>query len=587
MTPPAPVAARRQSAPTALESVLTRCAVYPLIAAALLWFVPGNGIPVYLLHHQDGMTVVVSAAMLLALVAALRRGAFRLAPRPVDGRTIPVLVIATVFALTLAGTWLVFGDHALSRDEIMANFDADILRTGRLMARAVPGWIDYTDALIPLFRHEVPGNVAWVANYLPGNALLRALADLTAGREVTGPLLAALAAVALFRIARRLWPDTPGSALLALTLLVTAPQFLVTAMTPYAMTAHLALNLVWLWCHLRDDRRGVAGALAVGFLATGLHQLIFHPLFVLPFLVELAIDRRWARAATYAAGYAAIGLFWASYWPIAFAVTGIAAEGGGAGGGLAQVAHVAVVLASRFDLGSLVVMLFNLVRFATWQHILLIPLALLAWPAIRRGEGIARPLAGGLALTLAAMIVLMPEQGNGWGYRYVHGLLGSLCLLAVHGWRRAQTMVDVARLRWAMLAATLGTVLVLLPLDAAFAYRLVRPYRAAAAMILRAGTPIVLVDPAHSLTAQDLVRNAPDLRNRPLILDAGALDERQTRRLCARYPIALFDRTQAAAAGIPGVPTYDGLTRRALVALGCRVANPPGWSAAPQPSQHR
>jgi hypothetical protein len=39
------------------------------------------------------------------------------------------------------------------------------------------------------------------------------------------------------------------------------------SMTPYAMSAHLALNLVWLWLFLRNTAASHAGAIAVGFLA--------------------------------------------------------------------------------------------------------------------------------------------------------------------------------------------------------------------------------------------------------------------------------------------------------------------------------
>ncbi|MEG3163831.1 hypothetical protein U1701_04415 [Sphingomonas sp. PB2P19] len=570
----------------ALPPVLMRYAVYIVIVTAFLRLgFPGNGTPLYLFRSQDLTSLVLIAAMLVGIAVTLGRG--RIIPPPVvPHRFVPGLIIALIVVLCALGAWLVFGNYAFSRDEVMAEFDADILRTGRLMVRAAPGWIGYTDALIPLFRHEVPGNVAWMSDYLPGNALLRALADRTVGRTYASPLLAALAAFALYRVARRLWPQAPAAPtlapLLALVLLATSPQFLVTAMTPFAMTAHLALNMVWLWCFLRDDRRGVAGGLAVGFLATGLHQLVFHPLFVLPFVIELLITKRWARAAAYGVGYAAIGLFWISYWHVAYALNGIVDDGGGAAAsGVVRLGQVVMTLASQFDLGSIILMLLNLLRLIAWQHILIIPLALLAWPAVRRGDGIARPLAGGIVLTLAVALVLMADQGNGWGYRYQHGLLGNLCLLAVYGWQAVAKAADAARLRTAMLMATGFTLFVLLPLDVTAAYRLVRPYRTAHAMIQGAATPIVLVDPAGSMTAQDLVRNAPDLHNRPLTLDLGQLGTAQLRALCARYPIALFARREAAIAGIPGDPPADLPDhRRTLEAIGCRVVRPAAWASA-------
>ena len=59
-------------------------------------------------------------------------------------------------------------------------------------------------------------------------------------------------------------------------LLASSPQFLITSMTSYAMSAYLALNLLWLWLFLRDTPRAHLAAMTVGFAACGLHQLIFH-----------------------------------------------------------------------------------------------------------------------------------------------------------------------------------------------------------------------------------------------------------------------------------------------------------------------
>jgi hypothetical protein len=84
----------------------------------------------------------------------------------------------------------------------------------------------------------------------------------------------------------------------------------------YATTAHLTLNLIWLWLFLRNDKFGHGAAIGVGFLASGLHQLIFHPLFVAPFIVRLWASGRRSLALTYIVSYAIICLFWISYWQI-------------------------------------------------------------------------------------------------------------------------------------------------------------------------------------------------------------------------------------------------------------------------------
>ena len=76
-----------------------------------------------------------------------------------------------------------------------------------------------------------------------------------------------------------------------------------------------------LWLVLDDRPLSRAGAVGVSFLACGLHQVIFHPLFALPFLPWLwARGRRWT-AILYLVAIVAFTLFWLNYWTIALAHT--------------------------------------------------------------------------------------------------------------------------------------------------------------------------------------------------------------------------------------------------------------------------
>src|SRR5205085_4993643 len=124
-------------------------------------------------------------------------------------------------------------------------------------------------------------------------------------------------------------PERPQAALLGAVLLATSTQLLVTAMTPYSMTAHLALNMAWLWLFMRGDRKSDLAALGVAFVACGLHQVVFHPLFAAAFILELWLARRWGRALKFTLAYSAIGLFWLFYWKLALPGGPAAAAGGG------------------------------------------------------------------------------------------------------------------------------------------------------------------------------------------------------------------------------------------------------------------
>ena len=237
--------------------------------------------------------------------------------------SIAALVVLTVLT-TWAGYRLVFETHAFSRDEHLALFDAAIFARGELMAKVAPEWRAYVPGLQPMFMLDVPAHTFWVSGYLPVNAAFQAVGLKLGLQGVVSPILAALGLFATWAVGRKLWPERPDMALLSAILLASSSQFLVTAMTPYAMTAHLALNMTWLWLFIRGGRLGHAGAIAVGVLACGLHQLIFHPLFVAPFILQLWLDRRWRAALAYTVAYGLICLFWVSYWPIMLRIVGVA-----------------------------------------------------------------------------------------------------------------------------------------------------------------------------------------------------------------------------------------------------------------------
>ncbi|HYD12655.1 MAG TPA: hypothetical protein VEC11_07395 [Allosphingosinicella sp.] len=518
-----------------------------LLAAGLCLALRGNNLAVLFFRTQDLAILIAGASLLLLLSWRLP------ALAPIRVKPAFVVVAAALFALLAAwlGTWLVFGGYALTRDEICADFDSLILATGRLYEAIPPEWQGYSHALMPRFMLPLSPEVGWLSAYLPGNAALRALGQLSIGTQWINPLLAALSAGALYRIGLRLWPGAKGTALIPVLLLVSSAQFLTMAMTSYAMAAHLAVNLLWLWCFLRNDKRGDAGAILFGFLGTGLHQLLFHPLFAFPFLAQLWFAGQRRRALLYLAAYALIGLFWASYWQIVLAGTDAGAGAAGGSGGLSFLIARVLTQLQAIDLAGFGLMALNLARFVSWQNILLLPLALLAWPLIRRGEGVARPLAGGILLTLLAMAILLPWQGHGWGYRYLHGCIGSFCLLAGYGWKALADGPAAARLRGALAAGTLVSLALILPWHLRQAHDFVAPYRAAYAAIRASPAEIVLVDDAGLLFAEDLVRNAPDLSNRPKIVYVVSLPAPQLAALCRSFRVERFGVREGLAFGIP------------------------------------
>jgi hypothetical protein len=435
-----------------------------------------------------------------------------------------------------------------------------------------PEWRPFANALAPRFMLPIAGSLGFVSNYLPGNAFLRALVGMSGDSNLTGAILTAIAVAAAYGVARRLWPRRDDVAVLVPLLVATASQTLVTSMTSYAMCAHLALNLVWLWLFLRDDRVGHAGAMLVGALATGLHQVAFHPLFVAPFIVGLWLKDRRSLAAIYAVVYALICLFWASYPQLVLSYSGMEPNIR-SGLGLFNFLLRSLILLIHGEYNAPTIMLMNMLRFISWQNPFLLPLMILAYQPIRKGTGVARELVAGLCLTIWAVGLVMVAQGHGWGFRYLHGLIGSAALLGAYGWVDLMSRADdaeAAATRTALVVSTAFAVFVLFPVHALQAHDFTAPYVRASTAIARASADIVIVDQMGLRTGEDLVRNDPFLRNKPKVLELTEMDETRLPALCRRYSILLFDSSQGLALGIAPaaiVPDDDPARREKLRAM--------------------
>ncbi|MFM9936257.1 MAG: hypothetical protein ACKVOL_08665, partial [Novosphingobium sp.] len=325
-----------------------------------------------------------------------------------------------MLVVTSAGHFLLLSGYDLSRDEQMATFDANVFGQGHLVAPLPPFWRDHSDALNTLFLYPAQPRGAWISSYLPLNAAMRALFGLIGAPWLVGPLMTALGAIALFGCVKRLWPGDREAGFVALVLYAGSAQVLFAGMTSYAMPGHLALNLCWFWLFLRRTTASDLAALAVGFVATGLHQPLMHPMFAGPFILLLLAERRWHRAALYIAGYAAISAFWL-WWPTSIGPLVQASAHAPRPEGVDYFTRLTSTLRDREPMG-LPLMVANGLRFIAWQHLLLVPL-LLAGARKYRTDPMIAALAGGMVVTTFVMALLLPNQGHGFGYRYLHGLI--------------------------------------------------------------------------------------------------------------------------------------------------------------------
>lgn len=553
-----------------VRGALVRSAAYFAIMLAVLSVPNESTITSWYFLSQDA---VVGAAMLLLFVAAVRWSPTVGLPQK-GPSSVAASAIATVLALLLWwGTHAVMYDYPLTRDEAMVAFDGYSYGRG-LLSHALPAeWCGFATALIPAFLLELPGHVLMVSSYGPVNAALRAGFGHIADPALMNPLLAGAGLVLTWHLARRLFSDCAGAQWVVLACYVLSSQVAVNAMTHYAMTAHLVLNLAWLALFLRDRPWSHVAAIVIGVLAIGLHQVIFHPLFAGPFTLVLLAKRRYRVFAAYALVYVAALALWMSWPNIIVIASGVAIDSAPEAGAGFFAERVLPLILER-DPRTALLMFYNLVRAMTWNLALALPLILLALPAVRRRDGMALPLVCGVALTLLTMAFLLPYQGHGWGYRYLHPVLGSVFLLAGYGYRE---LANIDRPRAEGLAVMFAAVS--LPLMAWLLLTtssFVRPQAKLTEYIQQQNVDFAIVDAEFPYYAVDQVRNLPDLTNRPLVFASEKLTPSQMRTLCERGTVMLIGRREFQAIGFVKFASTDSplFTRRVRPIAGndCLVA---------------
>lgn len=524
------------------------------------------------LREQD---LAIAAIVIVGGFLAVRQSG-TIAGRTIAGRTGPVgfsgaqkimILAAIVLIIGIAGQTLVFQDYPLSLDEFWAVADAEIFARGAPMARLADEWRDYGEALQPIFTRLQAEEGVWASAYLPLNAVLQ-----MAAWGMASPVMAAGAIVLIADTARRLFPDQPQAPWIAALFLATSSQFLITAMTPYSMTAHLFFDLLWLWLFIQRRPFAVLLSLPVALFAMGLHQAAYFPLFAMPFLLERFLAGQRLYAVTYSAFILAGFVAWGAYEQFAFGWMGVPPPTGDDSGSARMVANLIERLGG-FGTEAPAMMGANLARFVLWQNPLVPVLVVLAaWPIAKLASGAPRELRA-MLLTLVGttlfMLFVIPYQGHGWGYRYLHGQMGGAALIATFAYGRAVAGGQAQRWRGLFIAITALAIL-LLPIRAWQAHQFTAPYASAhAALGKQRDFDVIVIDaPGHAYTI-DLTRNDPWLEHPVKRMAAQNLTDQQLARLCARYRVGFFRNADAARFGIRELP--EGLQRAPRFATGCNT----------------
>ncbi len=190
-----------------------------------------------------------------------------------------------------------------------------------------------------------------------------------------------------------------------------------------------------------------------------------------------------------------------------------------------------------------------------------------------RDRGLPAVLLLGIAVWLAFIAVVIPFQGHGWGYRYLHPYLGSFALLAGYGYRELRGVIG-SKADGLVLVSSGVTTFVMIPLLFTATYRFVEPYVVLEGLVAKQDTPMVLIDTEPRPTtdgqwagnAVETVRNLPDLSNRPLRFSSAAMNPELLAGLCHRGPITVITRADQHRAGFWVNGSQDDQTFAQLVA---------------------
>ena len=454
---------------------------------------PDGNVVFHLVGTQEPLLLLLSGCA-LALIAVLARDASPLEPPRYRPRH--VLVLGVIAAgIGWLGWRLVFDQFLLSGDEFLADWAASTLRTGSLEAPVPEHLRGVGAALTSAYGSYVPDHGALRAGYLPGWAAVRGVFGALGDPSLANPLLNLVGVLAIARTMRQVAPDRPVAALAAAAFAAASAQVVVGGMTAFAMPGYFALNAVWLMLWTAPGAWPFAAAL-LGVVATGWHNPAMHPLFVAPFLLLPLRERRWGLLAWTATVYLVVGLLWLEVYF-------------GYRDGAAVIAGVGASPLSLPDLRRLVSQAGYLTLLTTWQAPVVIGLAAVALKQWRSLPSVLRDAALSFAGIWLFFLFFTEPQGNGWGYRYVHGHLSVLCLLA--GWGAASLPWTRGTAR-ALVASCLLSVVLLLPVRGWQIHGYVAPFAATDRYLSEqpAGTAL-LIDPLDVWYGVDLARNPPDV----------------------------------------------------------------------------
>ncbi|MGB8343143.1 MAG: hypothetical protein WCE51_16285, partial [Chthoniobacterales bacterium] len=165
----------------------------------------------------------------------------------------------------------------------------------------------------------------------------------------------------------------------------------------------------------------------------------------------------------------------------------------------------------------LVIQPMDLLLVVGWSALATPLLAVIGFGRIFRERPIIRDAALSCLLTFGFYYFFYLDQGHGWGYRYFHGTLCCLILVAVAGWGVLVEKTGEPRARNFLCVALAVSLFIVLPLRCYQAESFIRPYANASEAIHSMNAKVVGLDPHLAWYSADLIRNDPFLEGRPVV----------------------------------------------------------------------
>lgn len=522
-------------------------AIYLSGAVAVLWLSGTYRVSRLIFGYIDipGFVIATLVTVIFAGIALLLSGNKVKAIADFKIHSVPLwLVVLPTLVASVWATHFIYFDYALSMDEWMPRLQARIFLSGELTGQVGPEWRDYGRAMYHVFATYDPETGELASSYRPGMAAIIALFDTIGLGHYASAFLNAGAVYLVAIVTRQLSPNSHRAPIIAAILLATSQQAFAASLTSYSMTAHLFFNVLWLHLFLRDTVRAHFLAAIVGVITASLHQVHVHVLFALPFLLTLLRPFRLNLVLLYGSVYV-VGHLAVISWDKVLVDQVSAQATGDANTTLENLARIIRLP----DYSELATVWANLTRFVGWQSLAVIPLLL-----VLRSTGDSSRWMGILVASIAVSVLpypfLMPDQGNGWGYRYLHGMLGHVAILAAVGWEQLSKWTDRDRAKAFVVGLLVASPVVMLPLRAVQIEHFVAPFASATKLAMSQDADVVIVDSLRVFVAGGLARTDPIAPSRPVVMDVGSLTPEQFTALCQTHTVKVLSVEELAPLGL-------------------------------------